>query len=81
MITQSISVVGAALILLAFALLQMRRVPSESYSYQVMNFAGGAALLYVAVVEHQIGFILLEGSWAILSLLGMWRLFRSRRTT
>lgn len=80
MITQAISVVGAALILLAFTMLQMRKLPSESYAYHVMNFGGGTALLYVAVVEHQIGFILLEGAWAILSFIGMWRLFRSGGT-
>lgn len=80
MITQLISVVGAVLILLAFTLLQMRKIPSESYAYQIMNFAGGAALLYVALVEYQVGFILLEGAWTILSLVGMWRLFRSEAT-
>ncbi len=79
MITQSISVVGALLILGAFTLLQARKIPSESYTYQWMNFGGGAALLYAAVVEYQIGFILLEGAWALLSLIGAWRLFRSRR--
>lgn len=81
MITQSISVVGALLILLAFTLLQLRKVPSESYAYQIMNFGGGAALFYVALVESQIGFILLEGAWSVLSLIGIWRLFRGHGST
>ncbi len=79
MITQSISLFGAALILLAFTLLQTRKVPSESFPYQFMNFGGGLALLYVAVVEYQIGFILLEGAWSILSLVGIFRLLRGRQ--
>ncbi len=81
MMTQAISLVGAVLILLAFTLLQTRKVPSESYAYQLMNFGGGAALFYVAVVEYQIGFILLEGAWAVLSLVGIVRLLRKRERT
>lgn len=80
MITQSISVVGAVLILAAFTLLQLRKVPSESYAYQTMNFGGGVALFYVAIVEYQVGFILLEGAWSVLSLIGMWRLFRAGKS-
>lgn len=81
MIIQSISVVGAVLILLAFTLLQAKKVPAESYPYQLMNLGGGAALLIVALVERQIGFIMLEGAWTILSIIGLWRLAFSTRQT
>ncbi|MDX1582921.1 MAG: hypothetical protein R3338_04900 [Thermoanaerobaculia bacterium] len=80
MIMQSISVVGAFLILLAFALLQAQRVEAESFPYQLMNFGGGAALLIVAVAELQIGFILLEAAWTALSAFGLFRLFRGSAT-
>lgn len=78
MLIQAISVVGAILILIAFTLLQAKKVQAESYPYQLMNFGGGAVLLVVAVIEHQVGFILLEGAWTILSLFGLWRITRVR---
>lgn len=79
MINQGISVIGAVMILIAFALLQARRIESESYAYQLLNFAGGAALLFVAIVEFQIGFVLLEAAWTVLSMIGLWRLARVER--
>jgi predicted small integral membrane protein len=75
---QVTSVVGALLILGAFAGLQTRRIPAESYAYQTMNLAGGLALLIVALVERQIGFILLESAWSLVSMIGLWRVAHLR---
>ena len=70
---QGFSLVGALLILLPFAGAQLGRLTVESLSYQVMNLIGATALTIVAVVERQYGFILLEGTWAIVSLIGIVR--------
>jgi len=76
MIYQVISLIGAVLILSAFAAAQMRRLKHESVAYQALNFAGGVCLCIAAVAALQYGFILLEGSWAILSAHGLWRVIR-----
>lgn len=76
MIYQVISLIGAILILFAFAAAQMRRMKQESVSYQALNFFGGICLCIAAVAALQYGFILLEGSWAILSAHGLWRVIR-----
>ena len=62
---------GALLILLPFAGAQLGRLTVASVSYQVMNLLGATALTIVAVVEREYGFILLEGTWAIVSLVGL----------
>ena len=78
-VDQIISVLGALLCLFPFGAVQFRRMHTDSMAYQVMNFAGSFALMTVAVLERQYGFLLLEGTWAIFSFLGVVRVSRARR--
>ncbi len=75
---QVISLAGALLILLPFAGSQLGKLSTGSLSYQAMNLVGSALLTLVATVERQYGFILLEGTWAIASLVGLGRVVRGR---
>ena len=75
---QLISVAGALLILLPFAGSQLGRLSPHSLAYQVMNLVGAAALTMVAVIEVQYGFILLEGTWTIMSAIGLGRVLTRR---
>jgi hypothetical protein len=70
LLDQLVSLVGAALILAAYVLLQHGRLLPESRAYSALNFVGSALLAYVAVRNRNLGFILLEGAWALLSLPG-----------
>jgi hypothetical protein len=76
---QAVSILGALLILLAFAANQLGRVDTSNLSYQVANFVGSGVLTVVAVIEVQLGFILLEGTWALVSLWGIITVLRGAR--
>jgi hypothetical protein len=67
-LTQAASLAGAAMILAAYVALQRGWLPREDRRYNALNFAGSALLTWVAVEARNWGFILLEGSWALLSL-------------
>lgn len=72
-INQLVSILGSLLILGAYFALQRGMLRAEQRRYSVINFIGAALLAYVAVMERQVGFILLEGTWALLSIPGMLR--------
>ncbi len=75
---QVISVVGALLVLIPFAANQFDRLNRNSFAYQLMNLAGSGTLAVVAIVERQYGFLLLEGTWALVSLWGLLSVWRGR---
>lgn len=71
MLGQALQVVGALLILVAFAAAQLGRLDQLSYLYLLLNLVGSAILAYLALETQQWGFVLLETVWALVSLLGL----------
>ena len=70
--SQVIQIIGALIILGAFAANQLGEMPTDSRLYLLLNLVGSAVLCILAVIEGQLGFILLEGVWAAVS---GWSLF------
>ena len=78
MVIQVISIVGALAILLAYAANQFRWTDASNLLYQLANLLGSGILTVVAVIEVQLGFILLEGAWALLSLWSLVQILRGK---
>ncbi len=57
--------------LAGFTLAQLGRMDPQSIPYLVVNLVGSAILAALALHEHQWGFLLLEGVWALVSLAGL----------
>ena len=68
---QIVQVVGAVLILLAYAAAQLGALNQHSRAYLVLNLVGSAVLAVLAWYEDQWGFLLLEGVWALISFWGL----------
>ena len=78
---QLISVLGALAILGAYAASQFGLADPSKLSYQVANFLGSAVLTVVVIIAWQPGFILLEGTWALVSLWGIATILRGGSTS
>ena len=73
---QVIQVVGALLILAGFAAAQFGWLRLDSRTYLLLNLVGSAVLAYLAWHEDQLGFLLLEAVWAVVSLWSLVRVMR-----
>jgi hypothetical protein len=68
-----VQIVGALLVLAAFALAQARVLSPEARLYLVLNLVGTGVLAMQAYVAEQWGFLLLEGVWAVIAAWGLVR--------
>jgi hypothetical protein len=65
--------IGVLLIVVAYLLLQLDKLPSSSPKYSLLN-AGGALLIIVSLIfAFNLSAFIVEVFWFLISLLGLWR--------
>lgn len=78
LVLQAASLGGAALVLAAFTGTSLGKLDPRGRPAQALNFAGSVVLCTVASIGGQWGFIVLNGTWAVVSVYGLARSFVSR---
>lgn len=78
MLYQTMGLVGAFMILGGYAGLQRGRFGRDDLLFNLLNFVGSLLLGVVAVADRRWGFIILEFTWAALSVPGLLRASRRR---
>ncbi len=73
LIAQIASLVGAILMLSAYLALQRGWMSREERRFSALNLVGASLLTFSAVIERNLGFILVEGCWALMSIEGTLR--------
>ena len=76
---QLLQILGAVLVLAAYAAAQFRLLDARSFVYGLLNLAGSAILALLALDSRQWGFLLLEGAWALISLWAVFAYLRRSR--
>ena len=79
MIGQAVSLLGAGMILFAYAAQQLGRLDRDSPLYLGLNLAGSCILTVVAIRTGSLGLTAMEGAWAAISLAALGFLIRNRR--
>ena len=78
-VVQIVSIIGSAIILAAYGAQQFGYLDEKTVPYQLGNLVGAIILTVVGIIYVQLGFILLEGMWAMFSAYGLIKVLQSRR--
>ena len=77
-IADGVGILGAALIVITYLLLQVGRIDSQSLSFSAANGLGAAAIIYSLYFEFNLGAFVIEAFWLAISLYGVYRALRFR---
>ncbi|MCF8371106.1 MAG: hypothetical protein K9H64_05750 [Bacteroidales bacterium] len=69
-----LGLIGVALILLAYLLLQLEKLPSTSCIFLGMNILGSAFILVSLYFDFNLPSAIIELAWLIISLIGLIRI-------
>ena len=69
------------MILIAYGGHQLGFMNAKKIWYNVLNAIGSGILAYIAFEPFQVGFVILEVSWTVISLYVLFRIVRSPKTT
>ncbi|MGI5243679.1 CBU_0592 family membrane protein [Dactylosporangium sp. CA-139066] len=71
---------GAALVLVAYALVSTKRLAGDSAVFQIMNIVGAFGLAWNSAVSHAWPSVAINVAWVAIGALAMFRLARRTRT-
>ena len=72
--------IGVLLIVIAYLLLQLNKLPSSSLSFSCLNAAGSLLIMFSLAFKFNVSAFLIEVFWFLISLLGLtkWLMARKR---
>ena len=77
--TDVVGVVGVLLVLAAYAAAALGKLDVRGASSLFANFLGASLILLSLTVDFNLSALLMEGSWALVSLIGLLRVLVLRR--
>jgi hypothetical protein len=69
--TDFIGFIGVAILLFAYFLNVTEKIAKNSLAYLLMNFIGAGIACFASILMNYLPFIILEGSWTIVSVFGV----------
>jgi len=71
--------IGVLLIVIAYLLLQLDKLPSSSLSFSLLNAAGSLLIMLSLIFKFNVSAFLIEVFWFLISLIGLSKWVVSRR--
>jgi hypothetical protein len=69
---------GAALLMVAYLLLQINKLQSNGLAYSLLNAIGALLIVFSLLVNFNLAAFLIEVFWVLISLIGIIRYLRPR---
>lgn len=77
--TDWIGFIGVTILLIAFFLNLNNTLKKESLTYLFLNFIGAGIACFASILLDYLPFIILEGSWTLVSAYGLLNYFRKSK--
>lgn len=71
-----IGLVGVALLLIAFYLLNINRLSAKHLGYQILNFLGSGLILVSLFFDWNLSAVVIEVAWMFISLIGIYNIYQ-----
>ncbi len=68
--------IGVFILLVAFLMNLLNKISKEDLSYILMNIVGAALACLASFLINYIPFIILEGVWAVVSIMALFKYFK-----
>ena len=75
-----IGTIGVGLILLAYFLNTAKMLERNKRAFYVMNIIGAALACYASLLINYLPFVILEGTWTLVSIYGLMKTMRIKLT-
>ncbi len=74
-IANGVGIVGVIIILMAYFLLQSKRIASEGVFYSLMNLIGASLVLYSLIIDWNTPAVIMETVWIVISVFALFKAF------
>lgn len=74
----AVGLIGAALLMVAYLLLQINKLQSNGLAYSLLNAIGALLIVFSLLVNFNLAAFLIEVFWVLISLIGIIRYLRPR---
>ncbi|MBN8697448.1 MAG: hypothetical protein J0L87_13035 [Bacteroidetes bacterium] len=74
-----IGLIGVCILLLAFFLNLTGKMDKDSLVYIVLNIVGAGIACLASILIHYLPFILLEGTWTLVSVWGLINYYKTKK--
>lgn len=71
-----VGLIGAALLMLAYLMLQLNRLSSDGLAYSVLNAIGASLIVVSLLGNFNLSAFVIEVFWILISFVGIYRYFR-----